>query len=69
MLWDLNYLDKASTAAEEVEDADRKFFRAIFGEVALMVGLYLVSLLTGIGAMEVERSGEWSDGILRRPRW
>lgn len=62
MFWNLNYWDKASTLAGEVEDASVNFPRAIFGAVGLVVGSYLVPLLAGTGAVEAGRYGEWSDG-------
>ncbi|KAJ6839296.1 uncharacterized protein M6B38_316930 [Iris pallida] len=39
MFWNLNYWDKASTLAGEVEDPGRTFPKAVFGAVVLVVGV------------------------------
>ncbi|KAJ0980275.1 hypothetical protein J5N97_008530 [Dioscorea zingiberensis] len=62
MLWNLNYWDKASTLAGEVEDPARAFPKAVFGALVLVVASYLLPLLAGTGAMEGMKSGEWGDG-------
>ncbi|XP_039139329.1 probable polyamine transporter At3g19553 isoform X1 [Dioscorea cayenensis subsp. rotundata] len=62
MLWNLNYWDKASTLAGEVEDPARSFPKAVFGALVLVVGSYLLPLLAGTGAMEGMKAGEWGDG-------
>lgn len=63
MFWNLNYWDKASTLAGEVEEAGRDFPRAVFGAVGLVVGSYLVPLMAGTGAVEGRGGeGEWRDG-------
>lgn len=62
MFWNLNYWDKASTLAGEVEDPGRNFPKAVFGAVGLVVGSYLVPLLAGTGAMPDGTAGEWVDG-------
>ncbi|PKA62806.1 putative polyamine transporter [Apostasia shenzhenica] len=62
MFWNLNYWDKASALAGEVDEPSRSFPRAIFGAVGLVVASYLVPLLAGTGATDESKSGEWSDG-------
>ncbi|CAL9201864.1 unnamed protein product [Musa hybrid cultivar] len=62
MFWNLNYWDKASTLAGEVEDPSRSFPRAIFGAVVLVMASYLIPLLAGTGALDVSTSEEWTDG-------
>ncbi|CAA6657509.1 unnamed protein product [Spirodela intermedia] len=62
MFWNLNYWDKASTLAGEVEDPSRTFPRAIYGAVALVVASYLVPLMAGTGALDRSKTEEWSDG-------
>ncbi|GJM95346.1 hypothetical protein PR202_ga12068 [Eleusine coracana subsp. coracana] len=63
MFWNLNYWDKASTLAGEVEDPRRTFPRAVFVAVGLVVGAYLVPLLAGTGALPAETAREWTDGF------
>ncbi|TVU03819.1 hypothetical protein EJB05_50628, partial [Eragrostis curvula] len=63
MFWNLNYWDKASTLAGEVEEPRRTFPKAVFGAVALVVGAYLVPLLAGTGALPPESAAEWTDGF------
>ncbi|KAJ6841955.1 uncharacterized protein M6B38_303830 [Iris pallida] len=63
MFWNLNYWDKASTLAGEVEDPGRTFPKAVFGAVVLVVGSYLVPLLAGTGATEAGSDGQWTDGF------
>ncbi|GJN35291.1 hypothetical protein PR202_gb24045 [Eleusine coracana subsp. coracana] len=63
MFWNLNYWDKASTLAGEVEDPRRTFPRAVFAAVGLVVGAYLVPLLAGTGALPAETASEWTDGF------
>lgn len=62
MFWNLNYWDKASTLAGEVDDPGRNFPRALFGALALVVASYLIPLLAGTGALDTERTEEWTDG-------
>ncbi|XP_072986831.1 probable polyamine transporter At3g19553 [Typha latifolia] len=62
MFWNLNYWDKASTLAGEVENPSRAFPKAIFGAVVLVVLSYLVPLLAGTGALDTSTSAEWTDG-------
>ncbi|KAK9163699.1 hypothetical protein Syun_004601 [Stephania yunnanensis] len=61
MFWNLNYWDKASTLAGEVEEPSRAFPKALVGAVVLVVCSYLIPLLAGTGALESSAS-EWSDG-------
>lgn len=61
MFWNLNYWDKASTVAGEVENPSKTFPKAMFGAVVLVVSSYLIPLLAGTGALE-SNSSEWSDG-------
>lgn len=62
MFWNLNYWDKASALAGEVEGPGRAFPKAIFGALVLVVASYLVPLLAGTGAIDGSKSGEWTDG-------
>ncbi|CAK7330099.1 unnamed protein product [Dovyalis caffra] len=61
MFWNLNYWDKASTLAGEVENPSKTFPNALFGAVILVVLSYLIPLLAGTGALS-SPSSEWSDG-------
>ncbi|RZC44539.1 hypothetical protein C5167_037482 [Papaver somniferum] len=61
MFWNLNYWDKASTLAGEVENPSKTFPKALFGAVVLVMCSYLIPLLAGTGALESKPS-EWSDG-------
>ncbi|PSS02650.1 Polyamine transporter like [Actinidia chinensis var. chinensis] len=61
MFWNLNYWDKASTLAGEIEDPSRTFPKALLGAVVLVVSSYLIPLLAGTGALNSNPS-EWSDG-------
>ncbi|KAJ8763441.1 hypothetical protein K2173_002324 [Erythroxylum novogranatense] len=61
MFWNLNYRDKASTLAGEVEDANRTFPKATFGAVVLMVSSYLIAILAGTGATN-SSFRVWNDG-------
>ncbi|XP_074564752.1 putative polyamine transporter At3g19553 [Curcuma longa] len=62
MFWNLNYWDKASTLAGEVDDPSRSFPRALFGAVVLVMASYLIPLLAGTGALDTSTTGEWKDG-------
>ncbi|CAL9089485.1 unnamed protein product [Musa textilis] len=62
MFWNLNYWDKASTLAGEVEDPSRSFPKALFGAVILVMASYLIPLLAGTGAMDASSTEEWKDG-------
>lgn len=61
MFWNLNYWDKASTVAGEVDDPSRTFPKALLGAVVLVVLSYIIPLLAGTGALDSD-SSEWSDG-------
>ncbi|KAJ4804436.1 Amino acid permease family protein [Rhynchospora pubera] len=62
MFWNLNYWDKASTLAGEVDNPSRTFPKAIFGAVVLVVLSYAIPLLAGTGALDETKTGEWTDG-------
>lgn len=61
MFWNLNYWDKASTLAGEVENPSKTFPKALFGAVVLVMCSYLIPLLAGTGALNTPAS-DWSDG-------
>ncbi|MCD9559694.1 hypothetical protein HAX54_017856 [Datura stramonium] len=61
MFWNLNYWDKASTLAGEVEDPSRTFPKALLGAVVLVALSYIIPLLAGTGALN-SNSSEWSNG-------
>lgn len=61
MFWNLNYWDKASTLAGEVENPSKTFPKALFGAVVLVVFSYLIPLLAGTGSLDTPAS-DWSDG-------
>ncbi|XP_019169129.1 PREDICTED: probable polyamine transporter At3g19553 [Ipomoea nil] len=61
MFWNLNYWDKASTLAGEIDDPSTTFPKALLGAVALVVSSYLIPLLAGTGALMANPS-QWSDG-------
>ncbi|KAG6762621.1 hypothetical protein POTOM_033134 [Populus tomentosa] len=61
MFWNLNYWDKASTLAGEVENPSKTFPKALFGAVILVVSSYLIPLLASTGALK-SPSSQWSDG-------
>ncbi|KAL8195252.1 hypothetical protein R6Q57_025655 [Mikania cordata] len=61
MFWNLNYWDKASTLAGEVEDPSRTFPKALYGAVILVVCSYLIPLLAGTGSLESDYR-DWTDG-------
>lgn len=52
MFWNLNYWDSASTLAGEVANPAVTFPRALAWSVLLVVAMYLVPLLVGIGVSE-----------------
>ncbi|KAG8650698.1 probable polyamine transporter At3g19553 [Manihot esculenta] len=62
MFWNLNYWDKASTLAGEVENPSKTFPKALFGAVILVVCSYLIPLLAGTGALK-NSSSDWTDGF------
>ncbi|XP_062022270.1 probable polyamine transporter At3g19553 [Rosa rugosa] len=61
MFWNLNYWDKASTLAGEVENPSKTFPKALLGAVVVVVCSYLIPLLAGTGALN-SPSSEWTDG-------
>ncbi|RDX99017.1 putative polyamine transporter, partial [Mucuna pruriens] len=61
MFWNLNYWDKASTLAGEVENPSKTFPKALFGGLVLVISSYLIPLLAGTGALSSSPS-EWVDG-------
>ncbi|KAL1317086.1 hypothetical protein HN51_069195 [Arachis hypogaea] len=61
MLWNLNYWDKASTLAGEVEDPSKTFPKALLGGLVLVMSSYLIPLLAATGALGSSPS-EWTDG-------
>ncbi|XVE49304.1 hypothetical protein DITRI_Ditri01bG0072200 [Diplodiscus trichospermus] len=61
MFWNLNYWDKASTLAGEVENPSKTFPKALLGAVVLVVSSYLIPLLAGTGALNSSPS-KWTDG-------
>ncbi|KAF5183983.1 Polyamine transporter put1 [Thalictrum thalictroides] len=61
MFWNLNYWDKASTLAGEVQNPSKTFPKALFGAVVLVVVSYLIPLMAGIGALDTA-GAEWTDG-------
>lgn len=62
MFWNLNYWDKASALAGEVDNPSKSFPRAIFGAVILVMASYLIPLLAGTGALDASSTDEWTDG-------
>ncbi|KAK7294418.1 hypothetical protein RJT34_17307 [Clitoria ternatea] len=61
MFWNLNYWDKASTLAGEVEDPSSTFPKALLGGMVLVISSYLIPLLAGTGALSSPPS-DWADG-------
>lgn len=61
LFWNLNYWDKASTLAGEVENPTKTFPKALLGGLVLVVSSYLIPLLAGTGALRSSPS-EWTDG-------
>lgn len=61
MFWNLNYWDKASTLAGEVENPSKTFPKALLGAIVVVVCSYLIPLLAGTGALNTA-SSEWTDG-------
>ncbi|KAL2349549.1 hypothetical protein Fmac_003549 [Flemingia macrophylla] len=61
MFWNLNYWDKASTLAGEVENPSKTFPKALAGGLVLVVSSYLIPLLAATGALNSSPS-EWADG-------
>ncbi|XP_054786055.1 probable polyamine transporter At3g19553 isoform X1 [Prosopis cineraria] len=61
MFWNLNYWDKASTLAGEIDNPSKTFPKALLGAVVLVMSSYLIPLLAGTGAFRSVPS-EWADG-------
>ncbi|XP_057964369.1 probable polyamine transporter At3g19553 [Malania oleifera] len=61
LFWNLNFWDKASTLAGEIENPTKTFPKALLGAVVLVVLSYLIPLLAGTGALN-SVAGEWTDG-------
>lgn len=61
MFWNLNYWDKASTLAGEIEEPIKTFPKALLGALVLVVSSYIIPLLAGTGAL-MSNPSEWSDG-------
>ncbi|TKY71249.1 polyamine transporter [Spatholobus suberectus] len=61
MFWNLNYWDKASTLAGEVENPSKTFPKALVGGLVLVISSYLIPLLAGTGALSSSPS-QWADG-------
>lgn len=61
LFWNLNYWDKASTLAGEVESPNKTFPKALMLAVILVVCSYIIPLLAGTGAVDLSTS-DWSDG-------
>ncbi|KAF3782453.1 putative polyamine transporter [Nymphaea thermarum] len=63
IFWNLNYWDNASTVAGEVEHPQKTYPKALLLAGLLTCSSYLIPLLAGIGALELEQD-KWSDGYL-----
>lgn len=61
LFWNLNYWDKASTLAGEVENPSKTFPKALLGGLLLVISSYLIPLLAGTGALRSSPT-EWTDG-------
>lgn len=61
LFWNLNYWDNISTLAGEVENPKKIIPKSLFFAVILVVGTYLIPLLSVTGAIEVVRDN-WNDG-------
>lgn len=61
LFWNLNYWDSISTLSGEVENPSRTLPKALFYALIMVVLGYIVPLLTGTGAIPVDRE-VWSDG-------
>lgn len=60
VFWNLNYWDSASTLAGEVQNPGVTFPRAIGGAVVLVVAMYLLPMLVGLGLPT--RQQDWTEG-------
>lgn len=61
LFWNLNYWDSISTLAGEVENPKKTLPKALFCALILVVVGYLFPLLTGTGAVPLNRE-LWTDG-------
>ncbi|GLJ04645.1 hypothetical protein SUGI_0000500 [Cryptomeria japonica] len=63
LFWNLNFWDNASTLAGEVDNPQRTFPRALLCAGLLTCVGYILPLLAGTGALELNRD-LWTDGYL-----
>ncbi|KAM0935329.1 putative amino acid/polyamine transporter I [Dioscorea sansibarensis] len=61
LFWNLNYRDSISTLAGEAENPSKTLPKALFYALILVVVSYLYPLLTGTGAVPLDREF-WTDG-------
>ncbi|KAL8498660.1 hypothetical protein ACS0TY_021847 [Phlomoides rotata] len=61
LFWNLNYWDSISTLAGEVENPKKTLPKALFYALIIVVLSYFFPLLTGIGAIPLNRE-LWTDG-------
>ncbi|KAI4353047.1 hypothetical protein L6164_002025 [Bauhinia variegata] len=61
LFWNLNYWDNISTLAGEVDNPEKTLPKALFYAVILVVVGYIFPLLTGTGAVSLNRA-LWTDG-------
>ncbi|XP_057850764.1 probable polyamine transporter At1g31830 [Cryptomeria japonica] len=61
LFWNLNYWDSVSTLAGEVENPKRTLPKALYWAVLLVVGTYILPLLSAIGSIDLVRS-QWNAG-------
>lgn len=61
LFWNLNYWDSISTLAGEVQNPKKTLPKALLYALILVVGAYLYPLLTGTGAIPLDRE-LWVDG-------
>ncbi|XP_010540726.1 PREDICTED: probable polyamine transporter At1g31830 isoform X2 [Tarenaya hassleriana] len=63
LFWNLNYWDSISTLAGELENPNKTLPRALFYALILVIVSYIFPLLTGTGAIPLDRE-LWTDGYL-----
>lgn len=63
LFWNLNFWDNASTLAGEVDNPQRTFPRALLCAGVLACLGYILPLMAGTGAVELNRDS-WTDGYL-----
>eukprot|EP01018_Ginkgo_biloba_P021029 Gb_41826 [translate_table: standard] len=63
LFWNLNFWDNASTLAGEVDEPQKTFPRALLCAGILACLGYILPLMAGTGALELNR-GLWTDGYL-----